>query len=1269
MNSIGNSAGGNFSGVNYFQKGRHENRNGRSEKSHKGKPTKGAINGQERNNTNNFNRNKRRGNRQNGRDRSFGNRGVKHDDHTDGIVHFEKGTKPGGQDKKSEHSGHNGRTISRGSKAESASGNQRSTEPFSSKFVGAMVENPQDLGFKKVSRESLAVPKYMLKTQTLFESSSFVQNEWDRKNQEMLAARESEFQGDPQVLFQEFQGYRKKEREQMENLNLVDQENAKKSLDAAISFRGSCQDMCPTFERVEREFKNQVSKWEKDPSTGRISKMFAIKTFMRPSGQPPSLPSDVRPPKVLSRTLNYIIDNLLDKLPDSQSFIWDRTRSIRQDFTFQNNYSGIESIDCHERICRIHILSLHVMAAAHDPDYQQQQEIEQFNNSLQTLTHMYDDVRSRGGTCPNEAEFRAYELISKIDDTELDRNLQRLPDTIISAPVLQRAIFLRGLILRGVGRLDLYSAFFRAIFDGHTPFLLACLAEIHFNMIRYNALSMLARSLHSKAKNMPDAKALSADLGFDTVGEFLQSCKLYALPILTGPSQEPQVEVTALKTAFKRSQAQPYTKRIDTIPHPATYRDIVNGGMPNYALNLRAAHSLEEVARWSFHEGKRATRVVNEILEGNFQLLSAKVTEMQAGENAPVHQTNTSIHQNNTSVHQMPSLLPQSAPASSTTSSAAKGEEFKPLFGATKSQPHGFMFGLPKAQTPLNKEIPKLGFSASGFSNTGSEAPHKIFAANDNAKPAFTFGQNLNKNENALTGSNAQKAEDKSTVSDSLTKPPEIEQKVRVKHKLVENKLFDVSCRSLVDTMTHKLVSETTHEFTEEAFKVVKEAAKAKEVKRDTLVEELSSELYEAFVREQIYLAVLKNSADTFRAKMAKNFSIKCIMKAAEYASSKYKQRKMKLDEIRQFKQRLVPDIPHFIAKKPMLKATRSPYLPKDNSGSIDIETLLTKHCKEDGKLKMLFIWRDCEDTASKWLIGKTGLEKSSDGENIFKGFKSASGTSLQMESLSDSFTPKRDFKDIDFVIIQIGTIDQDRNNNCKLSDKLLVDSKVLAKVISYLSRFNKRHFTYILLAFFSFQSNENMDDRVAAYLKLDSYNGKSANVNVKLVNLSQIYRFQYRQMKENLEAGLVDMMMQEHEQKAKRESASAMQSTSSMNTTTESNVGTSLINLVRPTTHTYKFDERKVAYVKSQLSQTGKKMFKVRFKRRKLQNEAYQNTDYDLTGDQSNSSSSISLLSNTSVPISTGHFKLQADKGAASEKTRSIIEELNRLSDEVLKD
>ncbi len=484
MNSIGNSAGGNFSGVNYFQKGRHENRNGRSEKSHKGKPTKGAINGQERNNTNNFNRNKRRGNRQNGRDRSFGNRGVKHDDHTDGIVHFEKGTKPGGQDKKSEHSGHNGRTISRGSKAESASGNQRSTEPFSSKFVGAMVENPQDLGFKKVSRESLAVPKYMLKTQTLFESSSFVQNEWDRKNQEMLAARESEFQGDPQVLFQEFQGYRKKEREQMENLNLVDQENAKKSLDAAISFRGSCQDMCPTFERVEREFKNQVSKWEKDPSTGRISKMFAIKTFMRPSGQPPSLPSDVRPPKVLSRTLNYIIDNLLDKLPDSQSFIWDRTRSIRQDFTFQNNYSGIESIDCHERICRIHILSLHVMAAAHDPDYQQQQEIEQFNNSLQTLTHMYDDVRSRGGTCPNEAEFRAYELISKIDDTELDRNLQRLPDTIISAPVLQRAIFLRGLILRGVGRLDLYSAFFRAIFDGHTPFLLACLAEIHFNMIR-----------------------------------------------------------------------------------------------------------------------------------------------------------------------------------------------------------------------------------------------------------------------------------------------------------------------------------------------------------------------------------------------------------------------------------------------------------------------------------------------------------------------------------------------------------------------------------------------------------------------------------------------------------------------------------------------------------------------------------------------------------------------------------------------------------------
>src|SRR5258708_16241786 len=61
-------------------------------------------------------------------------------------------------------------------------------------------------------------------------------------------------------------------------------------------------------------------------------------------------------------TLDYLIHGLLqtNSLEATHHFIRDRTRSIRQDFTLQHE-SGPIAIECHERIARLHILSLHEM--------------------------------------------------------------------------------------------------------------------------------------------------------------------------------------------------------------------------------------------------------------------------------------------------------------------------------------------------------------------------------------------------------------------------------------------------------------------------------------------------------------------------------------------------------------------------------------------------------------------------------------------------------------------------------------------------------------------------------------------------------------------------------------------------------------------------------------------------------------------------------------------------------------------------------------------
>ena len=234
---------------------------------------------------------------------------------------------------------------------------------------------------------------------------------------------------DFQSLYEELQRMREQERKQMERLGLVDAENASKTLNEAIAFQGTCVDMCPVFERVRRSLENNVNSLEKDPLTNRVSRSKAVKAFSRPAaGQPPPLPSEVRPPHVLKATLDYLVDNIVPQLPEAHLFLWDRTRCIRQDFTYQN-YIGPEAIDCNERIARIHLLSLHIMARG-NIEYSQQQEVEQLNKTLQTLIEIYRDVRNNGGQAPNEAEFRSYYLLAHMRDSELEREVQTLPDNI-----------------------------------------------------------------------------------------------------------------------------------------------------------------------------------------------------------------------------------------------------------------------------------------------------------------------------------------------------------------------------------------------------------------------------------------------------------------------------------------------------------------------------------------------------------------------------------------------------------------------------------------------------------------------------------------------------------------------------------------------------------------------------------------------------------------------------------------------------------------------
>lgn len=410
---------------------------------------------------------------------------------------------------------------------------------------------------------------------------------------------------DFQNIYEDFQKMRDFERKKMEELGLVDAENTTKDLHDAIVFRGTCTDMCPVFERIRRALENNVKSFEKDPATNKISRARAVKAFSRPAaGQPPPMPSDVRPPHILQKTLDYIVDNVIQDLPEAHSFIWDRTRSIRQDFTYQN-FFGPEAIDCNERIVRIHLLSLHVMAGS-DIEYSQQQELEQLNKALQTLTEIYQDVRNNGGFCPNEAEFRAYHLVSHFRDPELEREIQKLPNDIISHPSIKLALRIRGLMsqnnvvergyLNSVGALNLFVEFFRLIYSDSTPFLLACLLETHFNEYRFYALKAMVRSYHTKGKAF-HASALRDMLGFDSEDKVIAFVSHYDVDFFRDENGVLAVDLCnkeKLETKYKLNSfhdkpkpSQAYSAQLDQKSQGFKYKDFINLGASNSDLHLR----------------------------------------------------------------------------------------------------------------------------------------------------------------------------------------------------------------------------------------------------------------------------------------------------------------------------------------------------------------------------------------------------------------------------------------------------------------------------------------------------------------------------------------------------------------------------------------------------------------------------------------------------------------------------------------------------------
>ncbi|KAI0058607.1 hypothetical protein BV25DRAFT_1810344 [Artomyces pyxidatus] len=201
-------------------------------------------------------------------------------------------------------------------------------------------------------------------------------------------------------------------------------------LDEAITIVGTCMDMCPRFERYTREKRNLLMRWEMKPGTKHVDHKRAVKQYERGGGDK-SLPSDLRPPLVLKRTLDYLFHELLPKegFSPTYSFIRDRTRQVRADFTIQLQNDAI-AMECHERCVRYHILVLHF--ERNTPGFEFPMEEGVLMNALQSLKEFYEDNR-KVYQSPNELEMRVYHRLIHMRD-QVERH-EDIPDHIRTHPV------------------------------------------------------------------------------------------------------------------------------------------------------------------------------------------------------------------------------------------------------------------------------------------------------------------------------------------------------------------------------------------------------------------------------------------------------------------------------------------------------------------------------------------------------------------------------------------------------------------------------------------------------------------------------------------------------------------------------------------------------------------------------------------------------------------------------------------------------------------
>eukprot|EP00118_Oscarella_pearsei_P003719 m.15479 g.15479 ORF g.15479 m.15479 type:complete len:1736 (+) comp26395_c0_seq1:192-5399(+) len=266
------------------------------------------------------------------------------------------------------------------------------------------------------------------------------------------------------------------------------------SIQTAKAVVGACPDMCPEKERYERESQRKYSYFEISVNSAgerRFDHMKAVKEYSRSSADKEEpLPHEIRSPRVLRMTMDYLMMNIMDsagdRLPDWFDFVWNRTRAIRKDLT-QQHICSVEAVDLTEKATRFHIFAGHFLCEEDIQSFDPNINNENLTKCLQSLKQYYTDLHNlKNITCSREAEFRAYSILLQLDQGDVLREVLTLSPVVRQSPEVKFA-----LAVHSSFNSNNYVRFFRLIQRG--TYLNACLLHRYFQQMRASGLKTMER--------------------------------------------------------------------------------------------------------------------------------------------------------------------------------------------------------------------------------------------------------------------------------------------------------------------------------------------------------------------------------------------------------------------------------------------------------------------------------------------------------------------------------------------------------------------------------------------------------------------------------------------------------------------------------------------------------------------------------------------------------------------------------------------------------